>query len=80
MGQDRLEEEVLRIMDEYADQVVRVEDLQKECDREATCDCTRDPRQRLVEAQRKMSELRGVLGELLNRLGYVPQPRCGEPC
>lgn len=65
-------------MDEYADQLDRVEALQAACDRQATCDCPTDGCQQLLEAQRKMCELRGILCTLLQRLGYTPQPKCGK--
>jgi len=77
LRQNQLEDEVSRVMDKYADQLLRVESLQIECDR-ATCDCSRACQQ-LVEAQRKMGELRGVLSALLDRLGYTPEPQREAP-
>ncbi|OMP69972.1 hypothetical protein BV900_22180 [Agrobacterium tumefaciens] len=74
MSQTQLEDEVLQIMDRYADELVRVEALHVACNREATCDCPPDACQQLLESQRKMCELRSVLGEFLDRLGYTPQP------
>lgn len=78
MSQTQLEDDVLRAMDKYADQLVMVEALEAACDRQATCDCPPDACQRLLEAQRKMCELRGILCTLLQRLGYTPQPKCGK--
>ena len=75
MGDAGLEEDVLRIMNEYADQLIRVESLQIGCDRDGTCDCPPEECRQLLAAQRKMCELRETLCDLLDRLGYVPLTR-----